>query len=174
AVACRHCRLTGTRDYSLPPEQCVAVEEDGVTLSVDLARSDLLLETELQRFAERLDATEVHGRRRYRLTPTSLAAGCNTGLGLRALEDWFVQRTGRSLSPACRLLVRGPEMPGPQLRRQCVLHVATEEIADGLCQWPGTRGLIQERLGPVTLTVAEEDVESLREQLRVIGASLRE
>src|SRR5262249_31591584 len=31
-------RLTGTRDYLLPPEPCVDVEADGVTLSIDLAR----------------------------------------------------------------------------------------------------------------------------------------
>ena len=52
----KHFRLTGTRDYTLPPERCVDVEADGVTLSVDLARSDLLLETELQRFAEPIQA----------------------------------------------------------------------------------------------------------------------
>ncbi len=48
----RHFRLTGTRDYCLPPERCVEVEPDGVTLNVDLVRSDLLLEIEVQRFAE--------------------------------------------------------------------------------------------------------------------------
>src|SRR5262249_32961546 len=41
----RHFRLTGTRDYALPPDRCVSVEEDGVTLTVDAARSDLMLET---------------------------------------------------------------------------------------------------------------------------------
>ena len=56
AIEFRHFRLTGTRDYALPPERCVTVEPDGVTLTVDLARSDLLLETELPRFAELVDA----------------------------------------------------------------------------------------------------------------------
>ena len=40
----RHFRLTGTRDYALPPGQCVEVGSDGVTLAVDPARSDLLLD----------------------------------------------------------------------------------------------------------------------------------
>jgi hypothetical protein len=48
----RHFRLTWMRDYALPPEKCVGIEDDGVTLSVDLARSDLLLETEVPRFAD--------------------------------------------------------------------------------------------------------------------------
>src|SRR5207247_1767139 len=39
AIEYKHFRLTGTRDYTLPPEKCVDVEPDGVTLSVDLARS---------------------------------------------------------------------------------------------------------------------------------------
>lgn len=34
----RHFRLTGTRDYLLPPERCVDVEADGVTLSIDFAQ----------------------------------------------------------------------------------------------------------------------------------------
>ena len=43
-----------------------------MTLSVDLARSDLLLETEVHRFAEPATAN-LPGRRLYRLTPASLA-----------------------------------------------------------------------------------------------------
>src|SRR5262249_42180896 len=43
AIDFKHFRLTGTRDYTLPPEKCVAVEPDGVTLTIDLSRSDLLL-----------------------------------------------------------------------------------------------------------------------------------
>jgi len=43
----RHFRLNGTRDYGLPPEKCVDIEPDGVTLTVDPERSDLLVETEL-------------------------------------------------------------------------------------------------------------------------------
>src|SRR5439155_6781522 len=70
----KHFRLTGTRDYTLPPERCVDVEADGVTLSVDLARSDLLLETEMQRFADLIGADGLPGRRYYSLTPASIAA----------------------------------------------------------------------------------------------------
>src|SRR5262249_1927327 len=34
AVDFRHFRLTGTRDYTLPPDRCVEVEADGVTLNL--------------------------------------------------------------------------------------------------------------------------------------------
>ena len=69
---------------------------DGVTLSVDLARSDLLLETELPRVAE-LVQSGSDGRRAYRLTPASLAAARDAGLSLPTLETWFQQRTGQPI-----------------------------------------------------------------------------
>jgi hypothetical protein len=176
-------RLTGTRDYGLPPERCVEVESDGVTLTVDLARSDLLLETEVQRFAEPVPANSTaparapqdagNGRRQYRLTPESLAAGRASGLSLTALESWFVQRTGQALSPAARLLLTGGEFPPLELKQLHVLNVPSKEVADGLAQWPGTRPLIMERLGPTALVVAEENAEVLREQLKALGVSIR-
>jgi hypothetical protein len=169
AIDYRHFRLTGTRDYSLPPEKCVEVEWDGVTLTIDLSKSDLLLETELPRFAEPVPRASVNGRRQYRLTPASLSAAQEGGLSLPLLESWFSQRTGRPISPATRLLLTGGQAPAPELRRHLVLHVASEEIADGLMQWPATRELIQERLGPTALAVAEEDADKLREQLRRLG-----
>ena len=174
SIEFRHFRLNGTRDYALPPEKCVQVEQDGVTLSVDLARSDLLLETEMPRFAELIGGASVNGRRQYRLTPVSLNAGRAAGLTLTALESWFHQRVGQSLPPAARLLMSAEQVQSPQLRRHLVLHVDSEEWADGLEQWPDTRLLIEERLGPRVLAVAEENVEKLRERLRAAGITLME
>jgi hypothetical protein len=165
----RHFRLTATRDYALPPERCVDIEPDGVTLSVDLARSDLLLETEVRRFAEPIDRTGSNGRRAYRLTPASLAVGRDQGLSPQALEGWFVQRSGQPLSAAARLLLMGPQVPPLALRRLQVLYVSSAEIADGLQQWPGTRALIEARLGPTALVVAEEHTAALRERLDALG-----
>jgi hypothetical protein len=165
----RHFRLTGTRDYSLPPDPCVEVGTDGVTLTVDSARSDLLLETELRRLAEPLDGVHTGGRRQYRLTPVSVAAGRASGFSVRSLEEWFVQRTGQSLSPAARLLIAGPPEEPLTLRSLVVLEVPTPEVADGLFQWPATRALIQSRLGPAALVVATEHIEQLRQRLRELG-----
>jgi hypothetical protein len=172
AIEYKHFRLTGTRDYALPPEKCVTVEPDGVTLSIDLARSDLLLETELPRFAVPLDRAQANGRRQYRLTPVSLAAAREGGLNVPQLEAWFTQRAGGPLSPAARLLLAGAQAPAPQVKRHVVLHVATPELADGLVQWPETRALIDERLGPTALAVAEADTARLRELLQRLGMQL--
>ncbi len=172
AIEFRHFRLTGTRDYALPPEKCVQVEADGVTLSVDLARSDLLLETELPRFAELLGGSTANGRRQYRLTPASLNTARETGMTLTALETWFYQRTGQELPPAARLLMTAGEAEAPRVQRHLVLHMADEELADGLVQWPQTSELIEERLGPTALVVAEANIAALRERLSAAGIKL--
>ena len=62
----------------------------------------------------------------------------------------------------------------PRLRRHLVLHVADEELADGLVQWPQTRELIEERLGPTALVVAEDNAAGLRERLSAAGITLAE
>ncbi|HEY7329192.1 MAG TPA: helicase-associated domain-containing protein [Gemmataceae bacterium] len=173
AIEFRHFRLTGTRDYALPPEKCVQVEDDGVTLSVDLSRSDLLLETELPRFAELIGGSPASGRRQYRLTPASLSAARAGGMTLTTLEIWFHHRAGQPLPPAVRLLMSADQMQAPHLRRHLVLHLPAEELADGLEQWPQTRELIAERLGPTALAVAEENVATFRERLREAGIELQ-
>jgi hypothetical protein len=102
-----------------------------------------------------------------------VAAGRDSGLNLRALEEWFQQRTGQPISASGRLLLIGNQMPPGELRRRLVLYVATPEIADGLVQWPGTRSLIEERLGPTALAVPEDNVELLRERLGTLGIALQ-
>jgi Helicase conserved C-terminal domain len=167
----RHFRLSGTRDYALPPDRCVTVESDGVTLAVDLARSDLLLETELPRFAEPIDRPTTNGRRLYRLTPDSLRA---SGMQLGTLEAWFQQRAGQPLPAAARLLMAGDQIPPSHFARHLVLHVPNEETADGLMQWPETRELIAARLGPTALAVTEENAEELKRRLKAVGLALLE
>src|SRR5262249_22898511 len=151
----RHFRLAGTRDYTLPAERCVTVEPDGVTLSIDLVRSDLMLETELPRFADVVERSGNNNKRQYRLTPASLArargrAACGPGPGgwggrWRGRGGCSQQGVGPRPPPAAKLLIAAAMVEAPVLRRHLVLHVADVEIADGLEQWPETRGLIAER-----------------------------
>ena len=56
-------RLAGSRDYRRPAEHCMEVEHDGVTMTLDLARSDLLVDAELARFTEEQPPESVHGLR---------------------------------------------------------------------------------------------------------------
>src|SRR5205823_1532710 len=172
AVDFRHFRLNGTRDYALPPEKCVDIDSDGVTLTIDPERSDLLVETELRRFAEFLSQPGNNGQRQYRVTSASLMVGQNGGLGLHSLEEWFQQRTGRSLTAAVRLLLTAPYQPVVELKEQLVLHVASSDVADGLLQLSETRSLIQARLGPKSLAIAPEQVEELRRRMEQLGLAV--
>lgn len=165
----KHYRLTGTRDYALPPERCIRLDEDGVTLTVDTTRSDLLIETELPRFAELIANHPNKNQKVYRLTPASLTAGRESGLTLTTLENWFVQRCGEQISAAARLLMGGSQLPPPRLQRLLVLDMANEELADGLVQWADTRDLFASRLGPTALAVKEEQLPILRDRLRLAG-----
>ena len=171
-----HFRLTGTRDYLAIPDQCVDVDDDGVTLSIDMTRSDLLLEPELLRFAEPLPPSPSLpvGRKLFQLTPASVSAGRNQGLAVSALEKWFLQRTGAPLPAAARMLLIGPESPFMTLRQQLVLSVGSPDVADGLQQWPATRGLIESRLGPTCLSVVAQNVPALRERLRELGMEMKD
>jgi hypothetical protein len=169
----RHFRLNGTRDYGLPPEKCVDIEPDGVTLTVDPERSDLLVETELRRFARCLDHSEVNGRRQYRVTFESLGDDHNGGLGMFALEEWFQQRTGRPLSPAIRLLMTARFQPALEMKHQLVLHVPSAYVADGLMQLSETRGLIEARLGPTTLAIAPDNAAELGRLMEQWGLTVQ-
>jgi hypothetical protein len=169
----RHFRLTGTRDYGLPPDRCVEVAEDGVTLSIDVVRSDLLLETEVQRFADPQQLVESNGRRLYRLTPSSLKRGREGGVSARSLEDWFQQRTGTQLPPAVRMLLDGSTLPPTVVQRLLVVQAPTILLADGLMQWPASRRLIQTRLGPTALVVEETHLPALRRLLEELQVPLK-
>jgi len=114
-----------------------------------------------------------NGQRQYRVTSASLMVGQNGGLGLHSLEEWFQQRTGRSLTPAVRLLLTAPYQPAVELKQQLVLHVASSDVADGLLQLPETRPLIQARLGPRSLAVAPDQVEELRRRMEQLGLTIQ-
>src|SRR5439155_21602847 len=143
----------GTSDYTLPPTACVTVGDDGVTLAVDLAKADLLLEPEVQRFAEPLTSDGALTHRRFLLTPASLQRAAEQGVSLRYLEEWFGQRAAMPLSPAARLLYQAASLPSPRAEELLVLDTSSEEVADGLWQWPATRLFLQRRLGPTALVV---------------------
>lgn len=162
-------RLIGNRDYESRPQRCLAVADDGVTLTVDTPQADLLLEAEIGQFAEPLPI-EQNGVRRFRLTPASLRR-C-AGRPLADTDQWFLERTGAPLSPAGRLLLLGGQLPPPSAARLLVVKFPTPEVTDGVTQWPGTRALVAERLGPLAVVVEEDNFAALKAALADAGVTL--
>jgi hypothetical protein len=164
-------RLIGNRDYEGKPQRCVAVAADGVTLTVDAAQADLLLEAEIGRYADALpnDSPTV---RRFRLSPQSLRRAADLGLAIADIDAWFGERTGFPLSPAGRLFLLGKQLPPPTASRKLVVLFPTPEIADGVMQWPETRGLVAERLGPMAIAIADEAFEPLQSVLAEVGVAI--
>lgn len=163
-------RLIANRDYESKPQRCVTVAEDGVTLTIDAAAADLLLDAEIGRFAIPL-ATEPNSPRRFRLNAELLR---RTGqlLPLSDIDTWFMDRTGQPLSPAGRLLLLGPQMSPAVATRLLIVRFSNSEMADGAMQWSETRALIAERIGPAAIVVTEENLEALSKVLSEIGISV--
>jgi hypothetical protein len=164
-------RLVGNRDYDGKPVKCVAVAPDGVTLSVDAAQSDLLLEAEVVRIADPLPEAP-NGVRKYLLTPTSLRRASDGVDTLESLDRWFVARTGEPLSPAGRLLVVGRGVPPLTSSTLTIVRVANAELADGLAQWPQTSQWIVERLGPTAFVVAAANLPQFELSVQQLGITM--
>ncbi len=167
--ALAHLRLIGNRDYESRPQRCLTVADDGVTLTVDTPQADLLLEAEIGQYADALPI-EQNGTRKFRLTPASLRR-C-AGRPLADTDQWFLERTGAPLSPAGRLLLLGGQLPPPTAARLLVVKFPTPDVADGVVQWPGTRALIAERLGPLAVVVEEDNFAALKAALAEVGVQL--
>lgn len=162
-------RTAGSRDYRRPPEPCVEVEPDGVTLGLDLGRSDLLVDAELARFSDELPPAAT--RRRFRVSPESLARATDGGLTASSLARWFHQRAGAGLPAAIRLLLHAAAPEGEPIAasRPLVLSVPSESLLDGLLQHPETSPYLGDRLGPTAVVVVEALWPSLRDALAALG-----
>ena len=167
----KHFRLLGNRDYEAKPQKCVTFAHDGVTFIVDVANADLLLEAELARIAEPVPSDGPE--RRYRITPTMARTVREQGLTLAELEQWSLNRAGGPLSASARLLFAGSGGLVGELRRRLVLTLPSETVTDGICQWPETADRLEERLGPGTVAVTDEDVEELLRRLATVGVEAK-
>ena len=166
-------RLAGSRDYRRPPEACIEVEPDGVTLALDLGRSDLLVDAELARFADEMpaDASAGDPRRRFVVTRESLSRGAEDDLSEPALGRWFAKRTGTDIPAAIRLLLHAGSGRSQPLTtsRPIILRSPTAELLDGLLQHPATRHLLGERLGPTAIILDDRSLDLLRPALLDLG-----
>jgi hypothetical protein len=163
-------RIGAQRDYlRLPPEPCVTVEDDGVTLDVDVSRSDLLLESEIARFADPVEPAEGV-RQRFRITRESLKRAADRGIGSQWLGEWFSRRMGGPLPPSVATMLQLAAGSPISLRTMAVLELSDESAVDGLLQHPATARLFLTRLGPKALGLSLERVDDAVAALAALGA----
>lgn len=160
-------RLTGTRDYLAADEICVEASADGLAVYVNEHKSDLLLESELRRFAEPAESTGE--RPEYRATIQSLRTARNSGLNVAALDAWYQRRAGQGIPASVLLLLTADESPAFHLGTRMLVRVPSEELADGLAAWPESARLLGERLAPALFDVPAENAEALRSLLDRLG-----
>lgn len=165
-------RITASRDYRLEPQPCVATGADGITLTVDLEKSDLMLESEIRRLADPLGPTDRLGKLHFMITPASIDRAFDQGLRHEFFEQWFRLRTGKEMPDSVRLLLRAAGGLQLDARTVVVVSVESPQIADGLMQHPRTGPLFHERLGPTALTVEADRLVELRRALDELGISL--
>jgi hypothetical protein len=174
-------RQTSSRDYRRPPGTCATIGPDGVTLAVDPARSDLLVDAELSRFADELPSEpgaldNPHGPapKRFVVTTKSLRRGASRGMTAAQLAEWYLRRTGAGIPPAVQLLlaVRSSQVPPLQPTRILVLTLTRAELLDGLLQHPAIRPWLGDRLGAYSVTIADECVVPLARALKELGIIL--
>ena len=174
-------RMAGSRDYRRPPDVCVAVEADGVAMTLDPSRSDLMVDAELGRFADERPATgrsAEPARRRFVVTAASLRRGLERGLTTHDLADWYERRTGGEMPPAVRLILAsvpsssGVRAPALKAARMLVLTLPDTGLLDGLLQHPATSPWLGDRLGPTSVTISDDHLEPLRKTLKELGIAL--
>jgi hypothetical protein len=165
----KHFRLLGNRDYEAKPQKCIAFDRDGVTFTVDSSAADLLLETELVQLAEPIASDGAD--RRYRITPASAKRARNLGLLVTDIEQWFLNRTAEPIPASARLLFA--DGGTAEMSRRLVLVLPSEEVTNGVCQWPDTAELLEDRIGPCAVVVSEENAEKLLCKLTDVGVTVK-
>jgi hypothetical protein len=163
----KHLRLVGNREFDARPTRCVSVSEDGVTLTVDTTQSDLLLEPEIAKLADPLP--DPSGPRRWAVGPASVSRALALGLTPPDLEAWFVNRTGGPMPAVAKLFTQASTLPPSLASKRLIVQLPNAAAADGLMQWPPTRKLIDDRLGPTALAVDESNLGPLVDTLAEIG-----
>ena len=139
-----------------------------MTLTIDVAAADLLLDAEIVRFSEALPSEQL-APRRYRLTGELLRRAAES-LPLTDIDAWFIDRTGQPLSPAGRLVSASARRPLRRLQSvssSCASRRLNLPMAS--CNGRRPRKFVSERLGPTIVAVGEENLVGFRSVLSEVG-----
>lgn len=164
-------RLTGNRDYEARQQPCLKIDDDGMTWTIDATFADLLLDVELSRLAN-VVPTDAGAPRKVVADAGKVQELIRKGTSIDDLDQWFVARSGQPMPAAVRLFAVGTRTASPRMRTDWIIRLPDESTADGVMQWPATRELIRERLGPTAVVIDDANRGELSAVLKTVGIEL--
>jgi hypothetical protein len=151
-------------DYRLPPPASLVALEDGRVKQVTTA-IDLLLQPQLDRWAERVEAGE------WQLTAASVAAAIKAKGSIDELFELLRARLTRPLPPLLGVALRAwaGDHPKAELARITVLRCTRPVVFTAIAGSPACTPYLRGTLAPDLLLVDERYVKLLKEQLAWAG-----
>lgn len=155
-------------DYAQPLAKCLLVNEEGVLTRL-MPPDDLLLDAQLDRWAERLDAG------RWQLTRASVSAAA-AGLPISELLRLLADRLAGALPPWLEVALRAwaGETIKVVLADAVVLQVSQPAIFAAITTSPKLRPFLRGELAPDLLLLDRARVEVFRKELQWAGLTLTE
>ena len=154
-------------DYTLPPSASLVVLEDGRIKQVTAA-ADLLLQPQLDRWAERVGAGE------WRLTAASVARTVKAKAPINELFELLRARLTRPLPPLLGVALRAwaGDHPKVELARITVLRCTRPVVFTAIVSSPAITPYLRGTLAPDLLLVDERYVKLLKQQLAWVGLNV--
>jgi hypothetical protein len=154
-------------DYAAAPVRCLSVSEDA-TMTIDGSRADLLVQTEVARWA---DPEEGQEGPRWRITRDSVARARRAGLGAEEILATLSARATHALPPLLMTAIRawGGARHTAALAPAMLLHVPDRETFYAIATSPALQRHFEGFLGSQTLVVNPGAREVLRRLLAEVG-----
>ena len=151
-------------DYTLPPPASLVAVEDGRIKQVTAA-ADLLLQPQLDRWAERIEAGA------WQLTAASIAQAVKAKAPIDELFELLRARLTRPLPPLLSVALRAwaGDHPKAELARITVLRCTRPVVFAAIAGSPACAPYLRGTLAPDLLLVDERYVKPLKEQLAWAG-----
>ena len=159
-----HLRTAKRVDYGQPLARCLSAKEDGL-VTVILQPDDLLLGTQLNRWAERLDGGQ------WRLSQASVAAAVAGGLPLAELLKLLAERLVGRLPPLLEVALRAwaGEQSRVAVAGVTVLQCSQPAVFEAIVTSPKLRRYLRGEVAPDLVIVDQAKVAEFEEQLRWAG-----
>jgi hypothetical protein len=151
-------------DYTLPPPASLVVLEDGRIKQVTAA-ADLLLQPQLDRWAERVDPVT------WQLTAASVERAIKVKASIDELFELLRARLTRPLPPLLSVALRAwaGDRPKAELARITVLRCTRPVAFAAIASSPACKPYLLAKLAPDLLLIDGRYVELLKEQLAWAG-----